>query len=222
MDNQPWSQDLLDWLAFDFQKKGGDIKALIYQIATSKTYQTASVGLKDPNDIVLQNYTFKGVLRKRITAEQFADIAGVIVDPIFPDSIMKYKPKFDIGFVPAGGFYARAAFIANNSFLIAMGRPNRENVTTSRETQANLLQALELTNGDRFNAMLKRGAVKWKQRYNDRESLVQAVYRLALGRKPNSREKAVAENLMGSNPSLESIQDFFWAILLLPELQIID
>lgn len=222
MDNQPWSQDLLDWMAFDFQQNGGDIKALIYRIATSKTYQTASVGLKDPNDIVLQNYTFRGVLRKRITAEQFADVAGVIIDPIFPDSIMKYKPKFDMGFVPAGGFYARAAFIANNSFLIAMGRPNRENVTTSRETQANLLQALELTNGDRFNAMLKRGAAKWKQRYSDRESLLQAVYALALGRKPNAKERSVAQNLMDNNPSMESIQDFFWALLLLPELQIID
>ena len=37
MDNQPWSQDLLDWMAFDFQKKGGDIKSLIYSIATAKT-----------------------------------------------------------------------------------------------------------------------------------------------------------------------------------------
>lgn len=222
MDNQPWSQDLLDWMAFDFQKNGGDIKALVYQIATSKTYQTAAVGLKDPNDIVLQDYAFRGVLKKRITAEQFADVAGSIIDPLFPDSIMKYKPKFDQGFLPAGGFYARAAFVANNAFLIAMGRPNRENVTTGRETQGNLLQALELTNGDRYNAMLKRGANKWKQRFNDREALVQAVYALALGRKPSTKEKAMAQGILGNDPSVESIQDYFWALLLLPEIQIID
>ena len=222
MDNQPWSQDLLDWMAFDFQKNGGDIKALIYSIATSKTYQTKSVGLKDPNDIVLQNYTFRGSLRKRITAEQFSDIVGAIIEPIFPDSIMKFKPQYAPGFVPPGGYFARAAFVANNPFLIALGRPSRENVTTGRESQANLLQALELTNGQRFNAMLKRGAIKWKGRYPDGESLLSAFYMQSLGRKPSSKEKAVAVKILGSSPSLEDIQDFFWAALLLPEFQIID
>lgn len=222
MDNQPWSQDLLDWMAFDFQKKGGDIKSLIYSIATSKTYQTKSVGLKDPNDIVLQNYSFRGSLRKRITAEQFSDMVGAIIDPIFPDSIMKFKPKYSPSFVPPGGYFARAAFVANNSFLIALGRPNRENVTTGRESQANLLQALELTNGERFNAMLKRGAIKWQSRYPDGDSMLSAFYSLSLGRKPNSKEKAVAMKILGNAPSPEDIQDFFWAALLLPEIQIID
>jgi hypothetical protein len=222
MDNQPWSQDLLDWMAFDFQKKGGDVKALIYSIATSKTYQTKSVGLKDPNDVYLQNYVFRGSLRKRITAEQFSDIVGAIIDPIFPDSIMKFKPQYAAGFVPPGGYFARAAFVANNPFLIALGRPTRENVTTSRESQANLLQALELTNGARFNAMLKRGAIKWQSRYPDGMSLLSAFYSLSFGRKPNSKEKAVAIKILGDTPSLEGIQDFFWAALLLPEIQIID
>jgi hypothetical protein len=222
MDNQPWSQDLLDWMAFDFQKKGWDVKALIYSIATSKTYQTKSVGLKDPNDIYLQNYVFRGSLRKRITAEQFSDIVGAIIDPIFPDSIMKFKPQYAAGFVPPGGYFARAAFVANNPFLIALGRPTRENVTTSRESQANLLQALELTNGARFNAMLKRGAIKWQSRYPDGMSLLSAFYSLSFGRKPNSKEKAVAIKILGDTPSLEGIQDFFWAALLLPEIQIID
>ncbi len=222
MDNQPWSQDLLDWMAFNFQKNGGDIKALIYSIATSKTYQTKSVGLKDPNDIVLQNYTFRGALRKRITAEQFSDILGAIIDPVFPDSIMKFKPQYAPGYVPPGGYFARAAFVANNPFLIALGRPNRENVTTGRETQANLLQALELTNGERFNAMLTRGAIKWQKRYPEGETLLSAFYALSLGRKPNGREKAVAKSILGGTPSLEAIQDFFWAVLLLPEIQIID
>jgi len=112
--------------------------------------------------------------------------------------------------------------VANNSFLIALGRPNRENVATGRESQANLLQALELTNGERFNAMLKRGAIKWQNRYADGESLLSAFYTLSFGRKPSSKEKAVAMKILGNAPTLEGIQDFFWAALLLPEIQIID
>jgi hypothetical protein len=47
MDNDPWSQDLLDWLAADFVANGHDIKRLIGMILTSKTYQLPSVGVKE-------------------------------------------------------------------------------------------------------------------------------------------------------------------------------
>jgi hypothetical protein len=221
MDNQPWSQDLLDWMSFDFQKNGSDLKRLIYLIASSKTYQSVSVGMKEPNDIFQQDYTFKGILRKRISAEQFADIAGAIIDPIFSDSIMMYKPTFDAGFIPNGGFFARAAFVANNPLLISMGRPNRENVATSRETQATLLQALELTNGSTFNSMLKRGSLKWKLKYGTAEVIIQQLYTQALGRTPSQKEKEIAKKMLGEKPNEDSIQDLFWAVMLLPEMQII-
>ncbi|MES1223716.1 MAG: DUF1549 domain-containing protein, partial [Bacteroidota bacterium] len=48
MDNQPWSQDLLDWLASDFTANGYDIKRLLYTILTSKTYQLPSVAIQEP------------------------------------------------------------------------------------------------------------------------------------------------------------------------------
>jgi hypothetical protein len=70
--------------------------------------------------------------------------------------------------------------------------------------------------------MLHRGAIKWQRRYPNGESLLSAFYALSLGRKPNSKEKVVAMKILGDSPSLEGIQDFFWAVLLLPEIQIID
>ena len=73
MDNEPWSQDLLDWLAFNFAEGKFDIKELIYLIATSKTYQLPSVGFKDPNKITATDFIFRGMLRKRLSAEQFTD-----------------------------------------------------------------------------------------------------------------------------------------------------
>ena len=40
MDNEPWSQDLLDWLASEFVDQNYDIKELIYLIGSSKIYQS--------------------------------------------------------------------------------------------------------------------------------------------------------------------------------------
>ncbi len=40
MDNEPWSQDLLDWLAYDFSREDNfDVRELIYRITKSKAYQ---------------------------------------------------------------------------------------------------------------------------------------------------------------------------------------
>lgn len=227
MDNDPWNQDLLDWLAYDFQSKGKDIKELIYLIVTSKTYQLPSVGLKSPDEIISKQYVFRGTLKKRMTAEQFSDAVSSVVEPVYGDSVMKFNPfKKDKAQpnsnLPNSNMFVRASFVANDQFLKALGRPNRENVSTGRESQANLLQALELTNGEKFNMTLKRGAEKWKQQYKTSEEIIKHLYSRALGRAPNANEIKIARGKLGPNPSVEGIQDLFWATLLLPEFQIIN
>ncbi|MCW3109093.1 MAG: hypothetical protein JWQ09_3599 [Segetibacter sp.] len=276
MDNEPWSQDLLDWMAFNFEQNKSDIKELIYLITTSKTYQLPSVGFKEPNQVIVKDYKFKGMLRRRMTAEVFADAVSTIVGPVFPDSLVKFNPfsapvveklavkklipkqvifknteakkanekkaeaekliakklaaeKWTEDRLVAEKLvaeklillYPRASLVMNNSFLTALGRPNRETVSTSRESQANLLQALELTNGERFNATLKMGAENWKKKYREGDLIAKEIYRKALGREPQQKEFKVAKQMLGTSPGIEAIQDLFWAILLLPEFQII-
>jgi uncharacterized membrane protein len=214
MDNIPWSQDLLDWLSSDFVAKNYDLKELIYQITTSQVYQQPSNGLKDANAITSQDFVFKGMVRRRMTAEKFSDAVSALVSPLFADSMIKYKPAYDTT-------VQRASLVVNNTFLTALGRPNRETVSTSRESQANLLQALELTNGTRFNAALKRGAEGWTRKYNNTNELVNAVYLKALNRIPHDNEMKVAVAALGSRPNTESVADFLWAVMLLPEFQLI-
>jgi uncharacterized membrane protein len=217
MDNVPWSQDLLDWMASDFVKKNYDLKELIYLIATSQTYQQPSVGLKDANKLTDQDFRFTGMVRRRMSAEKFADAVSKIVWPVFGDSMVKYNPfpKEQISYAQ------RASLVVNNSFLTALGRPNRETVSTGRESQANLLQALELTNGVRFNAALKNGAQRWKNNYPSTDKLTTEIYRKALNRMPQPAELKIAQQALGANPSIDAIADFLWAIMLLPEFQLI-
>jgi hypothetical protein len=68
---------------------------------------------------------------------------------------------------------------------------------------------------------MKRGAEKWKQQYKTSDAIINELYSRALGRAPQPKELAAAMKLLGANPSIDSIQDLFWAILLLPEFQII-
>jgi uncharacterized membrane protein/mono/diheme cytochrome c family protein len=282
MDNEPWNQDLLDWMAFNFVQNKSDIKELIYLITTSNTYQLPSVGFKEPNQIIAKEFKFKGMLRRRMSAEQFADAVSRVVAPIFPDSLIKFNPfeepvvekvvekKPDAGKDAvkkptvekseaekklaaeklaakkliekklaeerkAAGrlaaeklvneksvlLYPRASLVVNNPFLTALGRPNRETVSTSRESQANLLQALELTNGERFNEALKKGAENWMKKYREGDVIIKEIYRKALGREPQQKEFKVAKQLLDVDKGAGAVQDLFWAVMLLPEFQII-
>ncbi|HEU5145821.1 MAG TPA: DUF1549 domain-containing protein, partial [Chryseosolibacter sp.] len=96
MDNVPWSQDLLDWLAYDFAKEGKDIKDLIFKITTSKTYQLPTVELKSESELLAEDYVFKGMHRRRLSAEQFADAVSTIIFPIYPDSLRFFDPGKDV------------------------------------------------------------------------------------------------------------------------------
>lgn len=118
--------------------------------------------------------------------------------------------------------FARASLVTLDPFLKALGRPTRENVTTRRDDQATLLQALELTNGTFYNQALQEGAERWVERYSDdAAALVQDLYQSALGREPTRKEAQTAAALLGENPSVDSTQDLLWAIFMLPEFQLI-
>lgn len=220
MDNVPWSQDLLDWLASDLVKNEKDLKKLIFTITTSKTYQLPSVEIKREEELLAEDYTFKGMHRRRLSAEQFADAVSSVVYPVYHDTVKTFDP-FKTSMPAASMPYARASLVKNDGFLTALGRPNRENVTTGRASQANLLQALELTNGTRFNTALQAGAKTLKEQFKTNEEIIQTVYKKALGRKPEPDEMKVAMTVLGSSPGDDAVEDFLWAVMLLPEFQLI-
>ena len=221
MDNAPWSQDLLDWLAVDFVENGYDLKRLIYQITTSKIYQSPSVAVSSTEKLMAEDFKFQGVIRRRITAEQFADAVAEISAPLFDSVEVKLRPYQLIPEAKTNLSFARASLVANNEFLKALGRPNREIVSTSRDSQASLLQALELSNGEKLNKALVKGGQKWAETFSDPVILTENLYAKALLRKPSPQELEVAQKALGPKPSPEAVQDLLWAVFLLPEFQLI-
>ena len=223
MDNEPWDQDLLDWMAYNFSNKQFDMKELIYMIATSDTYQLRSVGFKDAALIGSPKYKFTGMLRKRMTAEQFTDAISDVIYPVFGDNDLRYNPfkQFTYNNSTANSAFVRSSLVANNSYLTSLGRPNRETVATSRDSQANLLQALEFTNGATFNEAIKQGALRWQPKFKNKKQAINEFYLKALGRTPSNSELNLADKALGDSPGADDIQDLFWSIVLLPEFQII-
>ncbi|PXX25917.1 DUF1549 domain-containing protein [Arenibacter sp. ARW7G5Y1] len=125
-------------------------------------------------------------------------------------------------FENTGREFARASLVKQHPFMKVMGRPTRENVATTRDEQATLLQALELTNGEYFNGVLKEGAKEWLQKYGDKnEEIVLNLYQKTLGRNPTDKERGIMLNALQTDAKDEALQDLFWSMFISPEFQFI-
>jgi len=160
MDGEPWSPELLDWLASDFVDHGYDLKHLIATVLSSRAYQLPAVARKGEAASLERRYTFRGPEVRRLTAEQFADAIGAITGdwriyqpPTPPPPASDAPPP-----APLPGRYARQWHVAANPLTRALGRPIRDQVYSIRDTQATTLQALELVNGETLTHWLLRGA----------------------------------------------------------------
>ena len=364
MSNRPWSEDLLDYLAWDLAQNGYDLKRTLSIMVNSRTYQSATVAPTKSGD----DFVFEGPIAKRMTAEQFIDAVWGITETmpgkidakvervgessaqsvpvkwiwsvpgnrpagetvVFKKSINltakavgriiitcdnEYElvvngkkvggdadwetvERFDLsGYLKQGvneflvkarnlgggpngaGLYAfieltnlagekvtltadrtwlangkpaaeqgsqpwagrvngqikkylnertirhkdgvravRASLVKSTLLMRALGRPNREQVVTTRPADLTTLQALELNNGAEFVSYLNRGAEK---RVAEKE-MVEALYFEALSRPPSSLEKQVAREILGEKITPETAADFLWTVLMLPEFQFIN
>jgi hypothetical protein len=105
----------------------------------------------------------------------------------------------------------------------ALGRPNREQIVTVRPADLTRLQALELFNSQLLTDMLAQGAESLLARHAKLQpnELITQVYRGALSRPPSNDELSTARKLLGETPAVEGMQDLLWAVIMLPEFQLI-
>ena len=116
----------------------------------------------------------------------------------------------------------RAALVSSDPLMTALGRPNREQVMTVRQTTPTTLQALELTNGATLSTMVKQAADKIiSANAPTAEALVDQLYEKMLSRLPTAAERAIAVQIVKSPQNCEGVEDLLWALTMLPEFQLI-
>jgi hypothetical protein len=205
MEQAAWNQDLLDWLAEDFATHHYDIRHTIARMLTSAAYQLPAVNL-----VEAKSFVFRGPGVRRMSAEQYRDALAQVT------GIWLTKPSFG-----NETNQVRASRVPADPLVTVLGRPNREQVVTTRATAATTLQALELTNGDTLAKILHRGAEQLLAPASSSGELVDRVYGSALGRPPGAKERALATDLLGQPMRQDGVEDLLWAMVMLPEFQLI-
>ncbi len=221
MEDKPWSADLLDYLATYLTDHEYDLKKLMEHIATSAAYQARAVPLA--KEVPADEYVFRGPELKRLTAEQFMDAVWMLTGtaPAKPAAPAPIPPFPDS--TPPDRRFVRATLVDCDPLMRSLGRPNREQVVTTRPDQLSTLQALDLANGQVLAAELSRGAAKILNAdpKATADQIVERVYIRALCRRPTADELAAARGLVGDKPTVDGIADLLWAVVMLPEFQLV-
>lgn len=231
IDAAPWNRDLLDWLAVDLQDHKYDLQHTLEIICNSRAYQLPSVD--DAANDGDAPYVFRGPLVKRLSAEQFVDAVSTVTG-VWQEVTPEMK-KLDgrkqggqlaeveevTGSLNEGQVRASLAFL--DPLMAALGRPNREQVVTRRDSRATMLEALELTNGEALDRVLRAGARKRLERdAAGTDQIVRELYNAALARDPNPAELAIAKELAGEPATEAGLADVLWTLVLLPEFQLVN
>ncbi len=219
MANQPWSEDLLDNLAGYLVEQRYDLKKLMEHIATSRTYQARPAILsKEP---IGAEYVFRGPELRRLSAEQFLDAVWMITrtGPGKTAAPVGLQPFSDL--VPPERRLIRASLVNADALMRSLGRPNREQVVTTRPDQLTTLQALDLSNGQMLSDLLARGASTLLKSHANGDALIAEVYQRALCRSPSAAELTTARSIVGSPMMNDGVADLLWIVVMLPEFQLI-
>jgi len=116
----------------------------------------------------------------------------------------------------------RASLLKSDLLMRTLGRPNREQIVTTRPNDLATLEAMDLNNGTILDNRLAGGAKSLLARnFASSGDLATYIWRAALSREPTPEELQLAVSQLGPKPELGSVQDLLWGVVMLPEFQII-
>lgn len=205
---RPLYPELLDQLAWRFMTSGWDVKALLKDIVTSRTYRQRSVAdattmADDPDN----EWLARGP-RFRLSAEMIRDsalaAAGLLKTRLGGPPVLPYEMAE--GFKPSGpgagdDAYRRSLYTnwrrtSPPPAMTTFDAPKRSVCIAKRERTDSPLQALILLNGVQFvEAARVLGEKLHRECGGDVTRMIEQGFLRCLSRRPDARETAIARRL---------------------------
>ena len=222
MANEPWSEDLLDYLAIYLVDHGYDLKAADRAHRQSRAYQSrpavarrrnrrGRLRLPGPDG---QADDGRAVPRRRLDGHRHRARQG---------RRASIHPPCEADSRRSTGSCA-AALVKSDPLMRSLGRPNREQVVTTRSDMLTTLEALDLSNGQVLDRdpRPRRGRpaqidAEGRRPSGDRDDLPASAGPPAT--RPPSWRRPASSSARRRRP--EGLADLLWVVFMLPEFQLI-
>lgn len=122
----------------------------------------------------------------------------------------------------SAGLMVRASLVKSDFLMRSLGRPNRDQIVSVRPEQLTTLEAMDLSNGQVLAEALDRGVQDILARKpTTPAACVRDLFRFALSRDPTPDESAALQAALGNPLTVAGLEDVLWAIVMLPEFQLV-
>jgi hypothetical protein len=112
----------------------------------------------------------------------------------------------------------RAALVKSDFLMRSLGRPNRDQIVTSRPNELTTLEAIDLSNDATVAKALAAGAEKLAAAHGKTpDHLIEELYLSTLTRLPTEEEKSILREALGANPEAQTVADLTWSLWMMPE-----
>jgi len=215
----PSNQDLLDWLAVDFQEHGWDVKRLFELMVTSSTYRQSAETTSEKLEKDPENRFFSRGPRFRMDAEMVRDYAlatsGLLAEKIGGPSVKPYQPPgvWEAVAMPESntkkyshdegdGLYRRSLYTfwkraAPPASMDIFNAPSREICAVRRERTNTPLQALATLNDPQFVEAARHLAEYALARSKGRDDeAIDEMARRLLSRSLTTKEKSIVKRTL--------------------------
>ena len=116
----------------------------------------------------------------------------------------------------------RASLMKSDFLMCTLGRPNRDQIVSMRPNDLTTLEAIDLANGQTLATALTKGATRLAAKsWPSPDALATHLYQHALSRDPTAGELTATREVLGTQPTPQSIEDLLWAICMMPEFQFV-
>ena len=116
----------------------------------------------------------------------------------------------------------RAALLKSDFLMRSLGRPNRDQIVSSRPNDLTTLEAIDLSNNESVAKALARGGQRLSdQDWQGQNDLIDYLFASTLTRLPGESEQTAARKALGDNATSEQVEDLLWALCMTPEFLLI-
>lgn len=154
-----------------------------------------------------------------IEAKDWKPVTVVSALPVWQKTIDAQAPALLAQGAAASGRMIRASLMKADFLMRTLGRPNRDQIVSTRPNDLTTLEAIDLANGSILADAISKGAKRLLE--TAKGDFITPLYRQALSRDPTSAEVVTAKEILGTTPTQSSLEDLLWAVCMLPEFQVV-
>ena len=116
----------------------------------------------------------------------------------------------------------RSSLLKSDFLMRSLGRPNRDQIVSSRPNDLTTLEAIDLSNNESVAQALVRGGQRLaEQDWQNPNDLINHLFASTLTRLPGKSELTTVRQVLGDKATSEQVEDLLWALCMTPEFLLI-